>query len=137
MENYDKTLAEKYLAEGKAVLKEKPTYKGKLYVAHVWEMYKLLKNVKSHDEALKEAIELTDTAVSIKKCNAYGVEGRFGGAKVKHPVFDKLHKKFDALCEEMSEELKRFKEETGYYPQFYPKIVNAAKNKEWKAAQKS
>jgi len=137
METYDKKVAETRLAEGKQLMSDKPTYKGKDYTAHLWEMYKLLKNVRKHDEALQEAWTLTETAVSIKKCNAYGVEGRFGGAKVKHPVFDKLHTKFDALCEEMSEELKQFKEETGYYPQFYPKIVNAAKNKEWKAAQKS
>jgi len=136
MENYDKTLAEKYLAEGKALLKEKPNYKGKDFCAFFWEMYKIKSHSAKHDEALQEAWKLAKDAIKIKHINAYGVQGRFGGAKVKHPVFDKLHKKFDELCEEMSEELKQFKEETGYYPQFYPKIVNKAKNKEWKAAQK-
>lgn len=137
METYDKKVAETRLAEGKKLIQEKPNYAGKDYTAQLYRLYQLLSHAKKHDEALAEAWTLTETSVDIKKCNAYGVEGRFGGAKVKHPVFDEVRKLFDELCEEMSEELKQFKEETGYYPQIYPKIVNKAKNKEWKATQKS
>jgi len=139
-EKFSQTEAEKRLAEGRDFLTEAgEKYNGKNYTAYFAQVYSTLVQQPgyNHEKALKETWQLAGIQVIVKKISAYGVSKGFGGARVNHPTFLKLQELFKELCNEMSEELKQLKEETGYVPAFYPKIVNKDKNKEWKAARKS
>jgi len=137
METYNKKVAEQRLEEGKALIQDKPTYAGKSYVAQLYRLHQLLIHTKKHEEALQESWTLTETSVDIKKCNAYGVEGRFGGARVDHPTARKFREEFNKLCKSMQTELDEFKRTTGYECAYYHKIVNKKVNDEWKKSNKS
>lgn len=132
---------EEILDKGKTYLDERKSdveYRGKLFEANFAGFYELYtrNGVKSHEDALKESYALCQNLVELNRCNEYGSEARFGGAKMTHPTYVKIVGEFNAILEKYTTEIKAMKDSAGYTVAIYPKIVNKEKAEKYKNGNK-